>query len=91
MLRSAEVLVAGDGGFGPIVLKVGSRRPLKAGGSVGSAILTENEKKKTSNPRGVDGFGDDDDGDDGDGEEDEDAESEDGEVSKSPTELYYYI
>ena len=81
----------GAGGGGSVVLKAGSRRPLKAGGSVGSAILTENEEKKTSKPRGVDVFGDDDDGDDEDGEEEEDAESEDGEVSKSPTELYYYI
>ena len=39
-------------GAGVVVLKSGSRRPLKAGGSVASAILTENEEMKSSYSRG---------------------------------------
>ena len=60
------------GSGGSVVLKFASRRPLKGGGSVGS-ILTENEEKKTSNPRGEDGFGYAGDGDDEDDEEEEHA------------------
>ena len=69
---------SGAGGGGSVVLKAGSRRLLKSDGSVGSAILTENEDEKTSNSLREDEFGVDGDGDDEDFEEEEDAESKDG-------------